>query len=225
MSDGQAPDIDGSENTEADVTAQDAAPAAPDPKVSELEAQLAKATSELERARNEAAERRVKLRDESEARAKALAEQGEYKALAEELRKINEEQATRLEGLEALKAKALAFEELEAAELAAIEAAKADLPDEAKAALDAVSDLKGKKAVLAALSVAKGPGAKVAAAAGGGSPAASDKAVSFDGLQGRALMNAIKKDPQAFWGSQQGTSGAPVSALGRMMHAARQQKG
>ena len=50
-------------------------------------------------------------------------------------------------------------------------------------------------------------------------------ATHFDGLQGRALMNAIKKDPQAFWGSQQGTSGAPASALGRMMHAARQQKG
>lgn len=211
-------------NTQAEPQANGQAPepsetATPSIDPTEYEALRAKAEkyeAELQRARDEAAQRRIKAREEAEAKAKALQEQGEYKALAETQTQTIEELKAQLAEAEALKEKASRFDQWQAAELEKIEERKSSLSDSAKAALDAAPTLEAKRAFLAALD-SQGPSARVSQNAGGGSAPAGNQ-VDFDSLKGRALTEAIKKDPAAYWakhGVKQG--GQPGSIIGRML--------
>lgn len=204
----------------ADETANGQAPdaheqsqAAPSADVSALRAELDKYKAEAQRARDEAAARRVKAREESEAKARALKEQGEFKALAENHAATIEELKAQVSELEALRDKAAAFDSWQASELEAIEGAKKGLPAEVAEALDAAESLGAKKKILAAFTKTQGPSARVSQSAGSGSAHAT-RTPDFNGLRGPALTNAIKENPSAFWGQNQ--AGQKGSALGRM---------
>ncbi len=182
--------------------------------LAQLKADNERMAADLSKVRDEAAKRRVAKREADEARARALQEQGEFKALAETQQAQIDEYKAAIADLEGLREKAASYDAWEKRELESIEAAKANLPEPAQVALDAAGSLAAKRAFLDALRVT-GPAAKAAADAGAGAAASQPKAPSFEGLRGRALVDAINKDPQAFW-QDQGAS-KKGSALGRMM--------
>lgn len=141
--------------------------------IASLKASLARAESELEKTRKEAAGHRNAKNEARTAAEKALEEQGQYKALADE-------RAKRLAELESLEGPAKRWAEHEARVTASVAAAREALTPEWKAALDAAQTLDGKQAILSALEGTKATGKQPPAKAppGGGppaSPAAEDE--------------------------------------------------
>lgn len=194
MQDGQAPQ---DQNPTApgpapEATAAQAATSAPavDPQ------EVAKLRAELERAREDAARYRVAKREESEARQKALEEQGQFKALAEERAKALAEYQQQLESMRAIEEQAKRWAEYEQGELGRIDTAKAALPESVQRAIDAVPTLDGKRAVLEAFN-AQGPRAKAAVDASAGPPAKGGE-VDWASLSGEALRQASRADPEGY---------------------------
>jgi hypothetical protein len=137
--------------------------AAQAPSVTDLQAELARAQAEAKKLRDEAASHRVRANEQRSAAEKALEEQGQFKALAEE-------RARRLAELESLEGPAKRWAEHEKRETERLAKAREALSPEWQAALDAAPSLEGKQAILAALDKAK-PAAPQRAPVGGGPPA------------------------------------------------------
>jgi chromosome segregation ATPase len=121
-----------------------------DTRLAQLEAELSKYREEAEKARREAASRRIKAKEETEAKIQALAEQQEYKALAEERAKLLDSMKAELEGLGALKSKAEAWEAYEQRKGQQIEARLPGLPEQVRNAVQRAPTLDLKRDILAA---------------------------------------------------------------------------
>ena len=141
---GQAPAI------EEKADAQVAAAPQVDPRLEQLEAELSKYREEAEKARKEAASRRIKAKEEQEAKIQALAEQQEYKALAEERAKLLDTMKAELEGLGALKSKADAWDAYETRKSQQIEARLPSLPEQVRNAVQRAPTLDLKRDILSA---------------------------------------------------------------------------
>ena len=141
---GQAPAIEEQANVQAA-----AAPQA-DSRLEQLEAELSKYRDEAEKARKEAASRRIKAKEEQEAKIQALAEQQEYKALAEERAKLLDTMKAELEGLGALKSKADSWDAYEQRKSQQIEARLPGLPEQVRNAVQNAPTLDLKRDILSA---------------------------------------------------------------------------
>jgi len=142
---GQAPAI---ETEQADAQVAEATQA--DARLAQREAELSHYREEAEKARKEAASRRIKAKEEQEAKIQALAEQQEYKALAEERAKLLDTMKAELEGLGALKSKAESWDAYEQRKAQQIEARLPSLPEQVRAAVQKAPTLDLKRDILAA---------------------------------------------------------------------------
>lgn len=148
---GQAP------TSEQPATAQEAAAPQVDPRLEQLEAELSKYREEAEKARKEAASRRIKAKEEQEAKIQALAEQQEYKALAEERAKLLDSLKAELEGVSALKSKAEAWDAYEQRKSQQIEARLPELPEQVRNAVQRAPTLDLKRDILSAFDSMRQP--------------------------------------------------------------------
>lgn len=183
MSD-QAPAAGGaSDNTTPAETA------APSTGGSDLAARLAKLEAENNKLRDESAQRRIKAKEEGEKAAKALEEQGQFKALAETLK-------ARLAELEPLEGDAKQWRSFVQQESQRIDAQKASLPPHWQAALDGAGSLDGKRAVLAAYEAERGTKKQPAAPPpGGAAPAPAGADFAALASDPAALRQAKQADP------------------------------
>ena len=141
---GQAPAIEEQANVQAAAAPQ------VDSRLEQLEAELSKYRDEAEKARKEAASRRIKAKEEQEAKIQALAEQQEYKALAEERAKLLDTMKAELEGLGALKSKADSWDAYEQRKSQQIEARLPGLPEQVRNAVQNAPTLGLKTDILSA---------------------------------------------------------------------------
>ena len=141
---GQAPAIEEPANVQAAAAPQ------VDSRLEQLEAELSKYRDEAEKARKEAASRRIKAKEEQEAKIQALAEQQEYKALAEERAKLLDTMKAELEGLGALKSKADSWDAYEHRKSQQIEARLPGLPEQVRNAVQRAPTLDLKRDILSA---------------------------------------------------------------------------
>ena len=141
---GQAPAIEEPANVQAAAAPQ------VDSRLEQLEAELSKYRDEAEKARKEAASRRIKAKEEQEAKIQALAEQQEYKALAEERAKLLDTMKAELEGLGALKSKADSWDAYEQRKSQQIEARLPGLPEQVRNAVQRAPTLDLKRDILSA---------------------------------------------------------------------------
>jgi len=128
-----------------------------DSRLAQLEAELSKYREEAEKARKEAAARRIKVKEETEAKIQALAEQQEYKALAEERAKLLDSMKAELEGLGALKSKAEAWDAYETRKSQQIEARLPSLPEQVRVAVQKAPTLDLKRDILSAFDAIQQP--------------------------------------------------------------------
>lgn len=119
-------------------------------KITALEAELSKFRDEAERARKEAAARRIKAREESEAKVRALEEQQQFKALADERGKMLADLRAELDGIQPLTQKAALWDQYEARKNEQIQARLPELPDQIRAAIESAPTLDLKRQILGA---------------------------------------------------------------------------
>jgi chromosome segregation ATPase len=148
---GQAPAIEETANAQAAAAPQ------VDSRLEQLEAELSKYREEAEKARKEAASRRIKAKEEQEAKIQALAEQQEYKALAEERAKLLDTMKAELEGLGALKNKADSWDAYEQRKSQQIEARLPGLPEQVRNAVQNAPTLGLKRDILSAFDAIQQP--------------------------------------------------------------------
>ena len=165
--------------------------AAPSTGANDFAARLAKLESENSRLRDEAAQRRLKAKEEAANAQKALEEQGEFKALADSYK-------MRITELEADAEDAKAWRSYRDAESKRIEEMKASLPPHWQAALDATSSLDGRRAILSAYEAERGAKTRTPAAPPPGSaapPAAGGTDFAALSNDPDALRRAKNADP------------------------------
>jgi hypothetical protein len=211
LTEGQAP----KEEAKAEPTPTTQASTTPAASVTIDVSELAAIRKELEDVRREAASRRVKAKEAEAERAKALEEQGQFKALAESLK-------ARVSELEPLEALAKRWQDFEAAEGKRIAQAKESLPPHWQAALDAAANLDGKQAILRAYDAERSSTkpAPPPAPAGGApaAPTARERDWSAVAHDRGALRKAIAEDPEGWEKFSQGmtTATRPVTTFDRL---------
>lgn len=128
-----------------------------DARLEQLEAELSKYREEAEKARKEAASRRIKAKEEQEAKIQALAEQQEYKALAEERAKLLDTMKAELDSLSAIKQKAESWDQYEQRRAQEIEARLPDLPEQVRVAVQRAPSVDLKSDILSAFDAMRQP--------------------------------------------------------------------
>lgn len=201
----------------APTTAASTAPASTSSDdLSALRTRLERTEAELEKTRKEAAGRRV-------AANKAAEENGEYKALAENLKA----RVAELEPLEPLAKRWAAHEQRE---LERLNAARAGLPPEAQAALDAVPTLEGKQAILNLLGSKGGPAQRPPPEKPpipGGAPPPPN-GTDWTSFSTSAELEAAKQRDPAGWKTyleSQGGTSRSLTFIERMQQRASKQAG
>jgi hypothetical protein len=119
-------------------------------KIAALEAELSKYRDEAKKARDEAAARRIKAREESEAKIKALEEQQQFKALADERGQMLADLRAELDAIQPLTQKAKLWEQYEARKSEQIQARLPELPDQIRLAVENAPTLDLKRQILEA---------------------------------------------------------------------------
>lgn len=193
----------------APTTTPSAGPSSP-PAQTVDHAEFARLKADHEKLLSEIHEKKRKAKEAESAAARAAEEQGQYKEALEVAKK-------RLAELEDAAPLAEKWRTFESESLAQIEARKATLPEQVRAALDRVSGLDAKRAVLEVFDAAAGTAPRQPSAvpsAGGGAPPPG-AAIDFDAAwnSGSSAWNeAEKRDPAgaaAFKAAMTGQSKTP----------------
>lgn len=174
---------------EVDVTALAA-------EFAKLQAQHKELAGRYESVLSESIERRKKLA----ANQRVLEEQGQYKALADELKASIAERDARIAELAGLKDKADAYERDIARRKDALAARMAKLPEADRQRIAEVSDVATQEWMvdrLTATTTVKAPDPAPAKQPSAGVPP-NGTAVNFDSLSGDALAAAIRANPEAY---------------------------
>ncbi len=153
----------------------------------EVVARLAKTESALRKTKDEAAERRVKLREKAE-------EEGQYRDVIDSLKAELAGLTDKVAGYQPAAERWMAYEEAEATRIAAeVEA----MPDSVKTAVELAGSLEAKRAVL---DVFKSQALKPTPSAAPAAPAQSPKPpLDLDGVTNRQQLKELKKQNPEGW--------------------------